>query len=254
MNLKLDIAYDGAPFRGFARQPGQRTVQGDLEDALARIVGQDVDTTCAGRTDAGVHAVGQVVGIPDAPADLDLEKLQGSLNSLCAPSIGVRAISVMPEDWHARFSALSRMYIYAIDDGFPDPFRVGTTWQLPGEIDVDAMSEAAGHLVGNHDFSSFGRLPDPSASAVRNLYELKVWRQGSLIRIRARANAFIQQMVRSLAGTLVAIGQGRLNPDEVPAMIAARDRSKAGPVAPPHGLCLVWVEYEGVETPMGPVW
>jgi tRNA pseudouridine38-40 synthase len=253
MNLRLDIAYDGAPFRGYARQPGQRTVEGDLADALARIVGRDVDMTCAGRTDAGVHAVGQVAGIPDAPDDLVVERLLGSLNSLCAPSIGVSSVAVMPDGWHARFSAVSRTYIYAIDEGFPHPFRTGTTWQLPGSMDVDAMAEAAGHLVGDHDFSSFGRVPDPTASAVRNLFELKVWREGTVIRIKARANAFIQQMVRSLAGTLVAVGQGRRSPDDVPAMLAARDRSAAGPVAPPHGLCLVWVEYPGVETPPGPI-
>ncbi|MFP5298219.1 MAG: tRNA pseudouridine(38-40) synthase TruA [Actinomycetota bacterium] len=244
MNLRLDIAYDGGPFRGFARQPDQRTVQGDLEEALARVAGRDVETFCAGRTDAGVHALGQVVSIPAAPDDLDPDRVVRALNGLCGPAIAVHAAREMPEGWHARFSARSRLYCYAILQASPDPFLTATTLHHPEPLDLDAMAEAAGHLVGTHDFSSFGRLPDPDASAIRNLYELKVWREGSLIKVRARANAFIQQMVRSLVGLLLYVGEGRRSPDDVPAILAARDRAAAGPVAPPHGLCLVAVEYD----------
>lgn len=252
MNLRLDIAYDGQPFRGYARQPGQRTVQGDLEDALARVLGFDVETACAGRTDAGVHALGQVVSILDAPAGTDLVRLHASLNGMCSPAIAVNSVREMPEGWHARFSARSRCYVYSILEGeVHDPFLAATTLHHPHPLDVEAMSEAAGHLVGSHDFSSFGRLPDPDASAVRDLFELRVVRSGSLVRVVARANAFIQQMVRSLVGTLLYVGEGRRSPDEVPGVLAARDRSAAGPVAPAHGLCLVAVEYdEGWSRPL----
>lgn len=244
MNLRLDIAYDGEPFRGFARQPDQRTVQGDLEDALARVAGRDIETFCAGRTDAGVHALGQVVSIPGAPDDLEPERVVRALNGLCGPSIAVHDARVMPEGWHARFDARSRLYCYAIWTGTADPFLARTTLHHPDPLDLEAMAEAAGHLTGTHDFSSFGRLPEPDAPATRNLYELQVNKEGSLIRVRARANAFIQQMVRSLVGMLVYVGEGRRSPDEIPAILEAKDRSAAGPVAPPHGLCLVAVEYD----------
>jgi tRNA pseudouridine38-40 synthase len=245
VNLRLDIAYDGEPFRGYARQPDQRTVQGDLEDALARLMGRDVETYCAGRTDAGVHALGQVVSIPDAPADTDLDRIRDGLTGMLGPAISVHGVRVVPEDFHARFSARSRCYVYAILDGpDADPFLARTALHHRERLDEGAMAEAAGHLVGDHDFSSFGRVPDPEASAVRNLFELRVVRDGSLIRVRARANAFIQQMVRSLVGTLLYVGERRRSPDEMPGVLEARDRASAGPVAPAHGLCLVAVEYD----------
>lgn len=245
MNLRLDLAYDGKPFRGFARQPDVRTVQGDIEVALGKLFGFEPQTAVAGRTDAGVHAVGQVMSVPGAPDDTDLVKLRDTLNVMLAPSISIWALSAAAEDFHARFSARSRTYIYAIlQSDTPDPFLAGTTLYHQNPLDVAAMNEASGHLTGPHDFSSFGRVPDPEASAERILYELRCRRDDELIRIRARANAFIQQMVRSLVGTLLYVGQGRLDPGEMPRVLAARDRSAAGRVAPPHGLCLVSVEYD----------
>lgn len=247
MNLRLDLAYDGSHFRGYARQPDVRTVQGDLEDALAQLLHHDVDTNVAGRTDAGVHAVGQVVNVPDVPDDLDIVRLRTALNGMLAPTMSVWSVSPAAQDFHARFSARSRTYVYAILQGdVPDPFLASTTLFHPDPLDVASMNEAAGHLVGDHDFSSFGRVPDPEGSAQRNLFELRCTRDGSLIRIRARANAFVQQMVRSLVGTLIQVGEGRRSPDEIPGMLGARDRGAAGPVAPPHGLCLVSVEYDDV--------
>lgn len=244
MNLRLEIAYDGTMFRGYARQPDVRTIQGELEDALRRVVGTEVETAVAGRTDAGVHALGQVVGAEIAEPG-DLERLRTSLNAACGPEIAVNRILEESDDWHPRFNARSRTYIYALHLGqFQEPALARTTWLQTPTLDVERMNEAAGHLLGSHDFRSFGRLPDPEATPIRNLYELRCMRDGTLIRIRARANAFIQQMVRSLVGTLVEVGRGRMEPDEMPGVIAARDRAAAGPVAPPQGLCLVSVEYD----------
>jgi tRNA pseudouridine38-40 synthase len=245
LNLRLDLAYDGAPFRGFARQPDVRTVQGDLELALGRIFKGAYHCVGAGRTDAGVHALGQVVNVPEAPDDADPEKLVGALNGICGPSIAVTACTEVPDDFNARFSARSRTYVYGIlEGGVPNPFLNGTTWSHRGGLDAGAMNEAAGHLVGEHDFTSFGRLPDAEATATRYLYELEVRRSDHLLRIKARANAFIQQMVRSLVGTLVQVGEGKMSPAEMPEILDAKDRSAAGPVAPAHGLCLVSVEYD----------
>jgi tRNA pseudouridine38-40 synthase len=245
VNLRLDLAYDGAPYRGFARQPDVRTVQGDLEDALAKLWSRDVTLIVAGRTDAGVHALGQVVNTTDAPDDIDPVKVRDALNAMLAPHVSIAECKPVADDFNARFSARSRTYVYGIlQRSFPDPFLAPTTWFHPEPLDVDAMNEAAGHLVGPHDFRSFGRVPEPDASAERVLYELRCKREGDIIRIRARANAFIQQMVRSLVGTLVAVGEGRRGPEEMPEVLAAGDRAAAGPVAPAHGLCLVSVEYD----------
>jgi tRNA pseudouridine38-40 synthase len=259
VNLRLDLAYDGSPFRGFARQPDVRTVQGDLEAALGKLFGADPRTVGAGRTDAGVHALGQALSVFDAPDDTDLRKVRDALNAMLAPSISIWRVSEAHPDFHARFSARSRTYVYGIlNHDVPDPFIAATTWFHPEPLDVDAMAEAAGHLVGPHDFSSFGRVPEASdpanpPSAERVLYELGVTRNGAVIRIKARANAFIQQMVRSLVGTLVQVGEGRKEPSDMMGILAAKDRAAAGPVAPPQGLCLVSVEYdEGWSYPLNP--
>jgi len=213
-----------------------------------------VATVGAGRTDAGVHALGQVMSTSDAPEECRPEDVVSALNRMCGPSIAVHSARQAADDFHARFSARSRAYIYAVlNSPVGDPWLAKTALHHPGELNVDAMNEAAGHLVGPHDFHSFARLPDPDASAERVLYELRCAKEGSVIRIRARANAFVHQMVRSLAGTLLAVGEGRRRPDEMPAVVAARDRAAAGPVAPPHGLCLVSVEYdEGWSVPLDP--
>jgi tRNA pseudouridine38-40 synthase len=254
MNMRLDIAYNGAPFRGFARQPEVRTVQGDLEAALQRVLQVPVTTFGAGRTDAGVHALGQVVSIPEAPDDIDPVKLRDSLNSMLSPWIAVGSCNAAHPDFHARFSARSRTYMYAILEGeIPSPFLASTTLYHPEPLDVGLMNEAGGYLVGEHDFSSFGRVEE-NQSAVRNLFELRTWRDDRLVKIRARANSFIQQMVRSLVGTLVQVGEGRRQVEEVIDILSARDRAMAGPVAPPHGLCLVSVEYdEGWSRPFAQV-
>jgi len=231
-----------------------RTVQGEIESALARLFGREVTTACAGRTDAGVHALGQVVSTADVAGQIDLAKLRTALNGMCGPSIACSVCRQMPPEWHARFSARSRTYVYAVLEGeVPDPWLARTTLHHPRSLDLDAMNEAAGHLLGERDFSSFGRTAEPGASAVRTLFELSCGRAGRIVRITARADAFIQQMVRSLVGTLLQVGEGRRSPDDVATALAERNRAAAGPVSPPHGLCLVAVEYdEGWSRPLDP--
>ena len=226
-------------------------MQGTLEDALSRVLDREVESTGAGRTDAGVHALAQVVTVPDAPFDIDTERVKKALNKLCAPAIAVTSVKLVDASFDARFSARSRTYIYAIlASETPDPFLARTALMYAGSLDVSAMQEAAGHLVGHHDFRSFGRV-EGDASAERNLFELSLSQEKSLIRVKARANAFIQQMVRSLVGTLLQVGEGRRTPGSMPEILQARDRSAAGPVAPAHGLCLVAVEYdEGWSAPL----
>jgi tRNA pseudouridine38-40 synthase len=199
----------------------------------------------AGRTDSGVHAVGQVVSTAEAPDDVDFDRARSALNGMCGPSISVRECRRVADEFHARFSARSRTYIYALlVDDIVDPWLSKTALWHPGDLDVSAMQEAAGHLVGQHDFRSFGRPPEPDAATERILYDLDCSSDGRIVRIRARANAFLQQMVRSLVGTLVQVGERRRSPGEMGEILEARDRAAAGPVSPPHGLCLVSVEYE----------
>jgi tRNA pseudouridine38-40 synthase len=242
--VRLDLAYDGTGFRGWARQRDQRTVEGVLVDALSRFLGSPPRLSVAGRTDAGVHARGQVASFPWDPAP-DLARLHRALNAMLAPEVVATGARIAPEGFDARFSATAREYRYRVDVGeVPDPFEARFVWFRPGDLSVAAMRAAAAVLVGEHDFSSFGRPHRPGGTAVRRLERLSVRRRGTKIEVAARANAFLHQMVRSLVGTLVAVGEGRIGPQEVAALLVAANRSRAGGrLAPPHGLTLERVRY-----------
>jgi len=240
--LRLTIAYDGTGFRGWARQREQRTVQGVLEGALQRFLETAPKLSVAGRTDAGVHARGQVVSF--TADDVDVQELQRAVNAMLAPEVVVTDARHAADGFDARFSATAREYRYRIDVGaWPDPFSSRFVWHRPGSPSLAAMRVAARHLVGEHDFASFCRRPPDGSSTVRRLERLAVSRSGDRVEVFARANAFAHQMVRSLVGTLVAVGEGSRHPDEMPEALAARDRGVAGPVAPTHGLTLERVIY-----------
>ncbi len=243
MIVRLRLAYDGTGFRGWARQRHQRTVQAVLEAALQRFLADMPRLSVAGRTDAGVHARGQVVsfGVAD---DVDLHRLQRSVNAMLAPEVVVLVARPAPEGFDARFSATAREYRYRIDVGpWPDPFSARYVWHRPGEPSLTAMRLAARYLIGEHDFASFCRRPPDGSSTVRRLERLAVARHGERIELVARANAFAHQMVRSVVGTLVQVGEGSRDPDEMSEVLSARDRAAAGPPAPAHGLTLERVVY-----------
>lgn len=243
MIVRCTLAYDGTGFRGWAKQRDQRTVQGELEAVLQRALGRAPRLSVAGRTDAGVHARGQVVSFA-IPETTDLERLQRAVNAMLAPEVVVMDARPAPEGFDARRSATAREYRYRIDLGlWPDPFTARYVWHRPGSLSLAAMRAAARHLVGEHDFASFCRRPPNGSSTVRRLERLAVTRRGDRVEVFARANAFAHQMVRSLVGTLVRVGEGRRDPDEMPGVLAARDRSAAGPVAPANGLTLERVVY-----------
>ena len=242
MIVRLTLAYDGAEFRGWAKNAGQRTVEGVLSGALSRALGNDPKLSVAGRTDAGVHARGQVVSFV-ADDDVDLERLQRSVNGMLAPEIVVNEVRRAPEGFNARFSATAREYRYRIDTGpWPDPFEARFVWHRPGDLGVTAMREAARPLLGEHDFASFCRRPQ-SGGTVRRLERLSIARVGDRIDISARANAFLHQMVRALVGTLVSVGDGRLDAGAVHEILEARDRGRTPQMAPAHGLTLERVIY-----------
>jgi tRNA pseudouridine38-40 synthase len=242
--VKMVLAYDGTDFRGWARQARVRTVQGVLEAALHRVLREKPVLAVAGRTDARVHARGQVASFRAADG-ADLEALQRSLNGMLGPEVVVVAATRAPDGFDARLSATSREYRFRIDLGpVPDPFTARFVWHRPGDLSVVAMRRAARDLVGVHDFASFGRAARrPAASTVRRVERLSVVRSGEHLEITARANSFLRQMVRSLVGTLVDVGEGRIEADSMPEVLAAKDRGRAGRLAPPHGLTLERVAY-----------
>jgi len=250
VRMRMIVAYDGGPYRGFAVNRGVRTVAGDLGDALAKVLGHEVALTCAGRTDAGVHAWGQVVSF-DAGREPDLVGLQRSLNKMLAPAVVVRAVAVAAPGFDARRRATGRRYRYTVlNRPLPDPFLAAIAWHVPEPLDVRSMALACDALIGEHDWSSFCRRPpepDPAAtpaSLVRVVRDTRWVDLGDgLLRFDIEAAAFCHQMVRSLVGTLVAVGKGRLRAGEMTAIIRARDRSLAAEPAPPHGLCLWEVLY-----------
>ena len=241
--VRLSVEYDGTDFRGWARQTGLRTVEGVVEVGLQQVLGDVPELTVAGRTDAGVHARGQVVSFP-ASGDVDVGRLQRALNSMLAPEVVILDARLAPEGFDARRSAIAREYRYRIDVGpVPDPFTARFVWHRSGELWLPRMRAAARHLLGEHDFASFCRTPKDGGPTVRRLERLTISRAGDRIEIGARANAFLHQMVRSVVGTLVAVGEGRIDATDMPGILAARDRAKAGAIAPPHGLTLEHVVY-----------
>jgi len=243
--MRLLVAYHGAGFHGFALQPGLRTVGGALAGALERHLRHTVELTCAGRTDTGVHAWGQVVSF-DARADVDPAGLQRSVNRALHPSVVVRAAEVAPEGFDARRWATGRRYRYTVrNDPAADPFTAGTAWHVERPLDLAAMRLACDPLHGEHDFSSFCRRPPAEgASLVRVVRDARWVEIGAgMLRFEIEASSFCQQMVRSLVGTLVEVGIGKRKAGEMTAVLRARSRAAAGQPAPPQGLCLWDVNY-----------
>jgi tRNA pseudouridine38-40 synthase len=243
----MEIAYDGGRFRGVAANAGVSTVVGSIRPVLERSVGHDLEISVAGRTDAGVHARAQVISFDVVERRADPQELCRAINRNLVPGIVAQSCSIAPDDFDARFSATHRHYRYTVlNRPVPDPFLAATTWWMGTELDLNAMILACDPIIGSHDFSSFCRRPktDGEVSLIRRV-QLAQWHDlgDGVLRFDIRANAFCQQMVRSLVGTMVDMGRGHLRAGEMTAILAAGDRSRAGQVAPPQGLCLWEVGY-----------
>ncbi len=250
--LALTLSYNGAPFAGFARQPGLLTVQGDVESALALLFRREVETTCAGRTDAGVHALGQVVSFDVESRELrdrTLPSLRRSLNALTHEGITVREIEPKRPGFSARFDAQAREYHYHLCvDGSSPIFMKGFSWFVPGGLDVTAMEEGARHLLGEHDFKSFCLAASAEGKPTfRNVHEISFHPETvmgeNILCIKVVGNAFLHSMVRTMVGTLVMVGRGKRPSSWVADVVGARDRQAAGENAPAQGLVFWRVVY-----------
>jgi tRNA pseudouridine38-40 synthase len=253
-HVALTVAYDGSGFHGFAAQPEQRTVAGELVAALRQHLRDDVDdVVCAGRTDTGVHAWGQVVSFTTA-TDLDPVRLAAGLPRRLGPEIVVRAARVVDDDFDARHSAGSRTYRYTVvNRPAPDPFLGRTAWWVPEPLDLNRLRLGADPFVGEHDFTAFCRRGPEGSTSVRRV-QRSHWDvlPDGILRYEIRGTAFCWQMVRSVVGTLVEIGRGRLTPGDVLTILRSRDRSRASRLAPPEGLCLWSVDYPDLPGPDAP--
>ena len=250
---KLTVEYDGSAYVGWQRQANGPSIQQAIEEAVLRFCGEDARVHGAGRTDAGVHSLGQVAHV-DISKATDPKTVREALNAhMSKEQIVVTEAIAVPMEFHARVSAVERSYRYRILNRRPRPaIEAGRVWHVPLLLDENAMHEAAQNLVGRHDFTSFRAVMCQAKSPVRTLDELRVTRTADEIHIHARARSFLHHQIRNFAGTLALVGLGKWRADDVSAALAAKDRSAAGPTAPPEGLYLVAVKYPKIDLPHTP--
>ena len=241
---RLTVEFDGGPFMGWQRQDHGPSVQQALEQAIARMTGEETAVHAAGRTDAGVHALAMTAHA-DIAKDVTDHRLREGINALVRPApVSVTAVERVPNDWHARFSCIGRRYLYRIlNRRAPPALDKGKVWHVPVALDAEAMAEGAQHLVGLHDFTTFRSVACQSKSPIKTLDRLTVERVGEEIHIRAAARSFLHHQVRSMVGCLALVGRGRWTPDDVKAALEAKDRQELGLNAPPDGLYFVEAVY-----------
>jgi tRNA pseudouridine38-40 synthase len=251
VRVRMVVAYDGSPFHGFAVNRDVATVAGTLQQALETVLRHPVTLSAAGRTDRGVHAWGQVVSFDMAEGSVGLDELCHAVNKLCGGTIVVRSAALAETAFDARHSARSRVYRYTVlNQAVPDPFVSRTAWWVDRPLDVNALRLACDPLIGEHDFSSFCRRPKSDGDAVSLVRQVLDARWSTppndrvrLLRFEIEARAFCHQMVRSIVGTMIEIGTGKRRAGEMAGILRRRDRSMAGQLAPPQGLCLWEVRY-----------
>jgi tRNA pseudouridine38-40 synthase len=243
-NIKLLIEYDGTHYQGWQVQPKGPTIQGVLEEKLGLLTGEAIQLFGSGRTDSGVHALGQVAHFK-TKSSMDIRSMQRALNSLLPPDMVIQKIEEVDEGFHARRHSKSKVYEYRIlNRNLRSAFQRGFVWHIPQKIKFKEMEKATRWLIGEHDFSSFRSTGSPTQTTVRRVIRAD-WKKGrnGLIRFEIEANGFLKQMVRSIVGTLVEVGKGKIKGDDFQEILHSKDRKKAGPTAPARGLFLKEVKY-----------
>lgn len=242
-NIKLVIEYNGKGFNGWQKQPGKLNIQGEIEKAIFELTGEEVNLIASGRTDAGVHSLGQVANFY-TESNIPIQKFAIAINSKLKKTIVIKSAEEVPEKFHSRYSVHSKKYRYIINNS-----EQGTAiykdleYHMPVKLDVEKMKEAAKHFVGKHDFSAFKASGTSSKSSVREIYSADVFSKDDRIYIELVGNGFLYNMVRIISGTLVEVGIGKLEPKEIPKIIESKKRENAGKTLPAHGLYLVEVSY-----------
>jgi len=243
MRVKLIVAYDGTNYKGWQVQPNGITIEEVLNKNLTELLGEEIIVTGASRTDSGVHSLGNVA-IFDTNTRMPAEKISFALNQRLPEDIVVQDSCEVPGDWHPRYQNSRKTYEYRIlNRTFRMPSRRFDTYFYHHPLDVEQMKKAASYLEGEHDFKSFCAVGAQVKSTVRTIYSCKVEKDGDIITIRVTGNGFLYNMVRIIAGTLIKAGGGELSPEQLPEILAAQDRSAAGPTAPAHGLTMIGIEY-----------
>lgn len=245
--VMLIVAYDGTNYCGWQIQPNGNTIEGELNRALSELLGEKIVVSGASRTDAGVHSCGNVA-VFDTTARMPAEKISYALNQRLPEDIVVQCSQTVPLNFHPRHVKSKKTYEYRIlNREFRDPNRRLDSYFCYRHLDVHAMHEAAGYLVGEHDFKSFCSIHAQVETTVRRIYALTVDKKEDIITIRITGNGFLYNMVRIIAGTLIRVGTGEYKPEQIPEILAAKDREMAGPTAPAHGLTMIGIEYEDLE-------
>ncbi len=245
-NFKIILKYNGTNYHGWQIQPGVATIQQVLEESLQRLLGGKIRAYASGRTDTGVHAEAQVVHFK-TEKEISPQELEKSLNKILPGDIEVLSIEEVAENFHARYAVRSKQYRYTVLNSkppYPPEKRAKNVYYFRQELDVERMREAASHLLGKHDFSAFGVNPGWKVeNPVKTMMKIEIIRQGSYIYFDFEADGFLYKMVRSIVGTLLKVGVGRISPDAMPQLLQSRDRRNAGPTVPASGLCLIKVNY-----------
>jgi tRNA pseudouridine38-40 synthase len=241
-NIKLVIHYDGTNYHGWASQPETATVQGTIEEVIERLTGKSIKVNGSSRTDAGVHALGQVANFRvDSP--VPTENFQNALNNLLPRDIAIADVQEMPADFDAISDTVQKRYDYLINTALIRPVLARNQWHRPGQLDIEKMQQAAQRLIGKKDFKSFASAGDQRESSVRMISLCQVQQERDGIEISVAADGFLYNMVRNIVGTLVEVGRGRWEPEMIDTILEAKDRNTAGPIAPASGLCLMEIFY-----------
>jgi tRNA pseudouridine38-40 synthase len=242
-NISLTLAYDGTEYHGWQWQPAAVTVEQKVREALTKILDHETKIYAGARTDSGVHAMDQVINFfTDKP--IGLSNLSGGLNSLLPRDIRILGSREVDESFHARYSARSKIYVYCIlNRSFNSPFLIRYVLHWPHNLDVGAMKSAVGLIVGRHDFSAFKKKDEHYRNPVRDVRKAVVTARGGMVYVIIEATGFLRYMVRTVVGTLLLAGQGKMNPFDITDILASGEREKAGPTAPAHGLFLKKIKY-----------
>ncbi len=242
-NIKLTIAYDGGDYHGWQIQPGQRTIQGVLTEAIQGLIGCEIKVAGASRTDAGVSALGQV-GLVQIDSPIPTENLAKALTDRLPADIALTEAVEVPPGFDVTGAVRSKLYRYTIFTGPLRPvLQIRHCWHLPARLEVGAMAEAAATLVGKKDFKSFAAAADNREDSVRTIFRCDVTSEDDWVYVETEGDGFLYNMVRNIIGTLVEVGVGRIKPEKIKQILEAKDRTAAGPIAPAQGLCLMWIKY-----------